>query len=640
MRKILFLLLITISSYGQTLPNPIYGTVTIKNSATVTSTPALTTTESTGLQKKIYPANLPISTATQTALDTKAIDSEVIHTTGNETKSGLLTLSDQLTFGEASGSPQELWKMPANSLLKYNNSTSTPQYGFDITSLGADSFFWVNEEGNSRQALLFADGDAVADSDIFGISASQDTGATYIKNFSITQAGKGYFRDALNALNYNIGTGYNVSLQPIRNQFASFFNQPFFTSDQGYSVFKPSGSNMPSRFYIMPNGTPTGTTSKFEMFNSDYSADYTTYNGFNILLNNTTQQIDIGSNRGSSGGARQKLRIGGDYAGSSFIANSSAIDMNTDNTINVNPFGGSVSIGTTTVDPFGISLTNQVTLKNPTTAQAIRLNLIGNGAAAGLYYGRDAIRTASIATQATTSDVEFSTNPTNAGTTLATNMRIWSATGNVSIQNGGSFTDNGNRLQITGNASGSLAASSATHFMRKGEFDTADGNNVKLTTNQTITGLKSYTDTGALTTALEAVKSKTSGNLVSIYTGNTSAGGILLDINTTTSNSASNVAKLLVLNAGSASLGTPLSVQNSGTDTFTVTKTGDVVVNTVTLNSVLKLKAYTVGTLPAGTVGDMAYVTDATVPTYNGTLTGGGAVKIPVFYDGTAWKAH
>jgi len=53
-----------------------------------------------------------------------------------------------------------------------------------------------------------------------------------------------------------------------------------------------------------------------------------------------------------------------------------------------------------------------------------------------------------------------------------------------------------------------------------------------------------------------------------------------------------------------------------------------------------KLVGYTVATLPAGTIGDMAYVTDALAPTYNGVLTGGGAVKIPVFYNGTAWVSH
>lgn len=48
-------------------------------------------------------------------------------------------------------------------------------------------------------------------------------------------------------------------------------------------------------------------------------------------------------------------------------------------------------------------------------------------------------------------------------------------------------------------------------------------------------------------------------------------------------------------------------------------------------------KAYTVATLPAGTVGDTAYVTDATAPTYLGALVGGGAVTCLVFYNGAAW---
>lgn len=55
------------------------------------------------------------------------------------------------------------------------------------------------------------------------------------------------------------------------------------------------------------------------------------------------------------------------------------------------------------------------------------------------------------------------------------------------------------------------------------------------------------------------------------------------------------------------------------------------------------LPEYTVATLPSGanaTEGMMAYVTDATAPTYLGALTGGGAVKCPVFYNGTIWVSH
>lgn len=48
--------------------------------------------------------------------------------------------------------------------------------------------------------------------------------------------------------------------------------------------------------------------------------------------------------------------------------------------------------------------------------------------------------------------------------------------------------------------------------------------------------------------------------------------------------------------------------------------------------------AFTVGTLPvAGVAGRMAYVTDATAPTYLGALVGGGAVVCPVFDNGAAW---
>ena len=53
-----------------------------------------------------------------------------------------------------------------------------------------------------------------------------------------------------------------------------------------------------------------------------------------------------------------------------------------------------------------------------------------------------------------------------------------------------------------------------------------------------------------------------------------------------------------------------------------------------------KLAQYTVATLPAGTQGDEAYVTDALAPTYMTTVVGGGSVVTPVFYNGTNWVAH
>ena len=53
-----------------------------------------------------------------------------------------------------------------------------------------------------------------------------------------------------------------------------------------------------------------------------------------------------------------------------------------------------------------------------------------------------------------------------------------------------------------------------------------------------------------------------------------------------------------------------------------------------------RLKAYTVATLPAGTQGDTAFVTDALAPTFLAALVGGGAVVTPAFYDGTNWVSY
>ncbi len=70
-------------------------------------------------------------------------------------------------------------------------------------------------------------------------------------------------------------------------------------------------------------------------------------------------------------------------------------------------------------------------------------------------------------------------------------------------------------------------------------------------------------------------------------------------------------------------------------DAFSVYKNGNSV-----FGGTVRLKNYTVATLPIGVLGDTAIVTDATAPTYLGALVGGGAVKCPVFFNGVAWVSH
>ena len=74
-----------------------------------------------------------------------------------------------------------------------------------------------------------------------------------------------------------------------------------------------------------------------------------------------------------------------------------------------------------------------------------------------------------------------------------------------------------------------------------------------------------------------------------------------------------------------------ISYVGSGALGSTLSTTGLAVVG------VMRTSGYTVATLPAGTVGDRAYVTNAVAPTYNGALTGGGTVIIPVFRNAAVW---
>ncbi|NBX03385.1 MAG: hypothetical protein EBR02_04875 [Alphaproteobacteria bacterium] len=57
------------------------------------------------------------------------------------------------------------------------------------------------------------------------------------------------------------------------------------------------------------------------------------------------------------------------------------------------------------------------------------------------------------------------------------------------------------------------------------------------------------------------------------------------------------------------------------------------------LNSgvIRRTATYTVATLPAGTNNDTTFVSDALAPVWGAAVVGGGAVRVPVYYDG-AWK--
>lgn len=69
-----------------------------------------------------------------------------------------------------------------------------------------------------------------------------------------------------------------------------------------------------------------------------------------------------------------------------------------------------------------------------------------------------------------------------------------------------------------------------------------------------------------------------------------------------------------------------------GADQLNITTTG-----AGTFSGTIRPKGYTVGTLPAGTIGMKAYVTDALAPAYLVLLAAGGAAYSGAQYSGTQW---
>lgn len=625
MKKILFLLLITISGFSQTLPNPTYSTVTIKNSATVTSTPALTTTEATGLQKKIDPANLPISTATQTALNTKANDADVLHKTGDEIKTGVLTIANNLNLAAISVNSTNGFILKNNQPFIHNfYAGANPLTG----GIGKNTFLGVNSGNFNSNNFTYA-------STMIGFESGMSN-----KN--------GYS---------NTGIGYYA----LRLNENGFGNTALGTFVLGNSINGDQNTSIGWHSMLYRTGGSYNTGMGVDVLKENLSGNFNTAYGANAGVNNVSgnSNLFLGYAAGLNELGSSKLYISNSSTADplikgDFSTNSLALGGGVGNKVDIYGLGSTVKTDYRThanaLTPVIYDASNYTFNLNSSGAFAIN----STGAAVGLTSGN--INKFEVLTASSTGGSGVNGMAVHDGqalrmallsgvNTASSYSWIQAIKGGVGFRpiflnpNGGGVsigntTDAGTgNLNIAGKATAGSPATVANDLMRKGEVDaaiaTANAGSVKTTGNQTIAGTKTFSESAGV--AINAIAS----NSYSAILGQTETTSSAIQA-TTTSSTGSGVLS----NIGTSGSGFAFVGQNNGINTFTVNKTGDIVSNTVTLNSVLKLKAYTVSTLPAGTVGDMTYVTDATAPTYNGTLTGGGAVKIPVFYDGTAWKAH
>ena len=132
---------------------------------------------------------------------------------------------------------------------------------------------------------------------------------------------------------------------------------------------------------------------------------------------------------------------------------------------------------------------------------------------------------------------------------------------------------------------------------------------------------------------------------------------VRLLFNTTADGSSSAIERMRITSAGVITLGgtsstpalkvTPVASQARWIEVTGATSSGNPALGvsggilaisaSVAITGVVSTSGYTVATLPAGTVGQRAYVTDALAPAYGVAVAGAGAVTIPVFYNGAAW---
>jgi len=179
------------------------------------------------------------------------------------------------------------------------------------------------------------------------------------------------------------------------------------------------------------------------------------------------------------------------------------------------------------------------------------------------------------------------------------------------------FTIVGSTGAITLKTSASIGSSSAKQIFNASTATTVIDYDVNASSAANNTFIR--LGNGTLTTASSGVTNIISSTPSINQSG--TAGYTAFNINVTETATGSGAKNLLRLAVG-------------GTERFSVSNVGIAV-----FGAQARLKGYTVATLPAGTQGDLAFVTDALAPSYNTAVVGGGAVVTKVFYNGTAWVA-
>lgn len=236
--------------------------------------------------------------------------------------------------------------------------------------------------------------------------------------------------------------------------------------------------------------------------------------------------------------------------------------------------------------------------------------------------------------------LEASSNKANASIKLSSNGNHAAAGGSVILE-GGSNIFGGNILQV--NRKGDAAGAAFTITNGNEAFF---GNGVYITQNLSLHTHSVQTDYGFFKFGSNQHLTWTAhpNSNINKDTGlQRVAAGVLKITDSSTGGGVLEMPQVATGGAASANSARLYSKDVSGTaEMFVMNESGNETQLTGTLipSGTLRLKGYTVGTLPAGAAGDTAYVTDALTPVSLADVVGGGAVVVTVFHNGTTWTVQ
>lgn len=633
MKKILFLLLGTVSIYGQTLQNPTFGIVTEKNNATNSTPTYFVTQEVDGVHKKTPAALVALKS------DIPASYAVIVYV--NATSPSIATIFDD-----------------ENPPTTNDNAFKTDA---DNLYIGTDASTWV-WNGSSY------------------VTKTLPESSNFIFNFVYPPVDSGSNKTA------------DITRIGAVNSESSFSSKKgFFVNKTGSDIAKTGGffnfsdalaSNSMMFQLNALNGIDlwnyaSGTWNKRFTFSSGGNFTASTYNGYTPANDNAVVHLTGNETIAGVKSFSPSISASTNLARGTIINPSLTATANNDVLVGLDIAPSFTNGVFTGVKNYGIRSVSGLftgTLSTPLTIErtnSSNINIEYKNNTSSVYAG---------VCNALAFGIGSSTD-----LTTSSNLKVFTVTGNTVLQNGGSSTDDGvNRLQVTGTVSsgtttlGNTPPTANNQLTRKDYVDTKaptasptfTGTPIAPTaaagTNTTQIATTAFVQENVIATqywtkTVNDIRNNNTGNVFFGTTGNAGyypASGNLIGrwVNGSFSSGSIGIREIdagtdgvaMYLNSGQAYIyGGTTRNMNVGTlkTDGVINASINNVVKTITSNSrfeslvPIKLKNYTVATLPTGTQGDTAYVTDATSPTYSGTLTGGGSVVIPVFYNGTAWVA-